>query len=86
MSQNANRAPLSRWHRPCNVSPQATEAVMCRRVRCEVCNKPSYTGCGRHVEEVLGAIAKADRCTCRSKLSAAVNDTQTQRAYVVSAA
>jgi hypothetical protein len=39
---------------------------MCRRVRCEVCNKPTYSGCGRHVEEVLGNIAQSDRCTCRN--------------------
>jgi hypothetical protein len=39
---------------------------MCRRVQCEVCEKPSYTGCGRHVDQVLKNVPKADRCHCRA--------------------
>jgi hypothetical protein len=40
---------------------------MCRRITCPECNKPSYTGCGAHIEQVLGDIPKKDRCQC-SKL------------------
>lgn len=39
---------------------------MCRRIQCESCGKPSYAGCGRHVEDVLRAVAVEERCTCRS--------------------
>jgi hypothetical protein len=38
---------------------------MCQRITCPDCNKPSFTGCGRHVEQVLGDVRPEDRCTCR---------------------
>ena len=42
---------------------------MCQRVQCSECNKPSYSGCGRHVEQVLGDVPKDQRCSCREKTS-----------------
>jgi hypothetical protein len=42
------------------------EGSMCRRVQCDSCGKPTYAGCGRHVEEVLRAVALEERCHCRS--------------------
>lgn len=38
---------------------------MCRPITCKKCNKASWAGCGAHVEQVLGHVAKADRCACR---------------------
>ena len=38
---------------------------MCRRVECSECNKPTFAGCGMHVEQVLGDVAREDRCCCR---------------------
>lgn len=38
---------------------------MCQRVTCKSCGKPTYTGCGRHIESVLGDVPKAARCQCR---------------------
>ena len=38
---------------------------MCRRVECTKCGRPTYAGCGQHVEQVLGDVAPADRCRCR---------------------
>ncbi len=38
---------------------------MCQRVQCSGCGKPSYAGCGRHVEQVLGDVRPEDRCQCR---------------------
>lgn len=38
---------------------------MCRRVTCPKCKKPSWAGCGAHVESVLGDVPKAERCRCR---------------------
>jgi hypothetical protein len=29
---------------------------------CKTCGKPSYAGCGQHVEQVLAGVAPADRC------------------------
>lgn len=40
---------------------------MCRRVVCAECNKPSYAGCGMHVEQVLGDVPREERCTCRDQ-------------------
>ena len=44
---------------------------MCRRIRCEQCQKPTYAGCGKHVEQVLGNVPKEDRCHCRDHKAAA---------------
>lgn len=38
---------------------------MCTRVTCSKCKKPTFVGCGRHVEQVLGDVPKEDRCHCR---------------------
>jgi hypothetical protein len=37
---------------------------MCRRVTCDRCGKPTFAGCGMHVEQVLGDVPKAQRCRC----------------------
>jgi hypothetical protein len=37
---------------------------MCQRVTCEKCGKPSYVGCGDHVEQVLGDVPPEKRCQC----------------------
>jgi hypothetical protein len=39
---------------------------MCRRITCNVCGKPSFSGCGRHVEGVLADVPPAERCRCRA--------------------
>jgi hypothetical protein len=38
---------------------------MCARVTCRSCGKPTFSGCGRHIEQVLGDVKPADRCKCR---------------------
>lgn len=38
---------------------------MCQRVTCKSCGKPTYAGCGRHIEAVLGDVPPAARCHCR---------------------
>lgn len=38
---------------------------MCRKTQCSKCHKPAWAGCGAHVEQVLGDVRPADRCTCR---------------------
>jgi len=42
---------------------------MCQRVTCNSCGKPSYAGCGRHVEQVLGDVPVEKRCNCREQRS-----------------
>ena len=38
---------------------------MCRRVDCPKCGRPTFAGCGAHVEQVLGDVPKSQRCSCR---------------------
>lgn len=38
---------------------------MCRRIECSTCGRPSYAGCGRHIEAVLADVPVARRCRCR---------------------
>jgi hypothetical protein len=37
---------------------------MCRRIDCAKCGRPSYAGCGAHVEQVLASVPPAERCCC----------------------
>jgi len=40
---------------------------MCRRIECRECKKPTYAGCGAHVEQVLGQVPPSERCRCRER-------------------
>lgn len=40
---------------------------MCQRVNCASCGRPSYVGCGKHVEQVLGDVPPEERCRCREE-------------------
>jgi hypothetical protein len=42
---------------------------MCRAVTCSKCGKPSWAGCGAHVEQVLGHVPQAKRCHCREQVA-----------------
>jgi hypothetical protein len=37
---------------------------MCQRVVCRQCGKPTWSGCGKHVEDVLRDVPPAQRCQC----------------------
>jgi len=37
---------------------------MCSKVQCSKCGKPTWQGCGEHVEEALYGVAIEDRCAC----------------------
>jgi len=42
---------------------------MCHRIVCRTCGKPSWSGCGAHIEEVLRGVPPEQRCTCVRKKS-----------------
>ncbi len=44
---------------------------MCSRTTCRQCNKPTYAGCGAHIEQVLGDVPRDQRCRCRESAAAA---------------
>lgn len=35
---------------------------MCSKVICKSCKKPTWSGCGEHVEEALAGIPISERC------------------------
>jgi hypothetical protein len=37
---------------------------MCQQVKCPRCGKPTWTGCGRHIEQALAGVPPEKRCTC----------------------
>jgi hypothetical protein len=47
---------------------------MCQRVNCLQCGKPTFAGCGRHIEQVLGDVPPADRCQCREARATRTTD------------
>jgi hypothetical protein len=38
---------------------------MCYPVRCNRCGNVTWDGCGMHAEDVMSAVPKEQRCTCR---------------------
>ncbi|MDP3277148.1 MAG: hypothetical protein Q8Q09_18295 [Deltaproteobacteria bacterium] len=34
-------------------------------MNCTKCGRPTFAGCGAHIEQVLGDVAVGDRCKCR---------------------
>ena len=47
---------------------------MCRRIACRKCGKPTWAGCGAHVEQVIGDVPHAERCKCRDAQEAGKAD------------
>lgn len=44
---------------------------MCRRVTCPNCKRPTFAGCGAHVEQVLADVPPDQRCRCNEEKAAA---------------
>ena len=40
------------------------DPIMCARITCSACGKPTWTGCGQHIEDALYGVPETDRCTC----------------------
>ena len=38
---------------------------MCTKIDCDRCGKPTWSGCGEHIEQALVDVALAERCTCK---------------------
>jgi hypothetical protein len=38
--------------------------TMCQRATCRQCGKPTWVGCGRHIEQALQGVPVDQRCTC----------------------
>ncbi len=35
---------------------------MCRQVKCRICGKTTWAGCGEHVDQVLSGVPAGERC------------------------
>ena len=44
---------------------------MCTAVKCRICGKMTWTGCGRHVEQVLRGVPQGQRCQGHDSQAAA---------------
>jgi hypothetical protein len=44
---------------------------MCSKVTCSNCGKPTWAGCGQHIEQALADVPVAERCTCDRSAPAA---------------
>ena len=44
---------------------------MCQRVTCSQCGKPTWAGCGMHIEQALAGVKPEDRCKCRETKASA---------------
>ena len=42
---------------------------MCQRIQCSACGKPTWTGCGQHIEQALAGVPPEQRCQCAAKPS-----------------
>ncbi len=40
---------------------------MCKLETCPVCQQPTWIGCGRHIDAIMGSIAPGDRCPAASE-------------------
>jgi hypothetical protein len=46
------------------------------KVDCETCGKPTWKGCGQHIEQALKGVPVDDRCKCPK--GSTVNPTTTE--------
>jgi len=55
---------------------------MCRLVECPKCGRPTYAGCGAHIEQVLGHVPPAERCQCREQAGTAEAPAGSERSWL----
>lgn len=39
---------------------------MCHKITCNVCHKPTWEGCGDHIDYALHDVPVDDRCHCKA--------------------
>ena len=51
---------------------------MCHEIACATCSKPTWEGCGEHIEHALKRVPVNERCTCpRETVKAAGSERST---------
>lgn len=54
---------------------------MCRRVSCNECGRPTYAGCGMHIEQVLGDVPSEKRCQGHAPPPRAEGDAKARKGW-----
>jgi len=49
----------------------STMNAMCKQITCETCGRPTWTGCGQHIEDALFDVPVAERCPGHEELVSA---------------
>jgi len=51
---------------------------MCHQVTCEMCARPTWSGCGSHIAQALAGVPNDERCTCDQDVDPALNAGSTE--------
>ena len=54
---------------------------MCHQVTCETCARPTWSGCGGHVEQALAGVANEERCACDQAFAAVSKPDPTEDSF-----
>lgn len=52
---------------------------MCHQITCATCGKPTWEGCGEHIEYALKGVPLNERCSCPRSNASKPNDPQSQK-------
>lgn len=55
---------------------------MCQAVKCSKCGKPTWAGCGAHVEQVLGHVPRAKRCQGHAREQAKAPEAGAKKSFL----
>ncbi|KAI8800544.1 hypothetical protein BJ742DRAFT_841083 [Cladochytrium replicatum] len=55
---------------------------MCYKVTCSICHKPTWSGCGMHIESALRGVPKDQRCKCTEEEKRKAADEQFAKSWV----
>jgi hypothetical protein len=55
---------------------------MCHQVMCDKCARPTWIGCGRHIEQALAGVPNHERCSCNQDFAPASNADSTEGPFV----
>lgn len=39
---------------------------MCHRITCFTCGRPTWEGCGEHIDQALAGVSADERCHCHA--------------------
>jgi hypothetical protein len=77
---NTRRSP---WLAPVEKNEQRRGVrTMCHQVMCERCARPTWSGCGSHIEQALADVPSYERCTCDQDFASALNADSTEGPFV----